>query len=43
LRNAAVPGRFYPLTIQSQGEFHAPMKDGALSMVEARDVAAVAA
>jgi uncharacterized protein YbjT (DUF2867 family) len=30
-------------TIQAQGEFYAPMKDGALSMVDARDVAAVAA
>jgi uncharacterized protein YbjT (DUF2867 family) len=33
----------FALTIQSQGEFYAPMKDGALSMVDARDVAAVAA
>ena len=30
-------------TIESQGTFYAPMKDGALSMVDARDVAAVAA
>jgi uncharacterized protein YbjT (DUF2867 family) len=30
-------------TIQSQGAFYAPMKDGALSMVDTRDVAAVAA
>jgi uncharacterized protein YbjT (DUF2867 family) len=30
-------------TIQSQGAFYAPMKEGALSMVDTRDVAAVAA
>jgi len=34
--------RFAP-TIQSQGAFFAPMRDAALSMVDARDVAAVAA
>jgi uncharacterized protein YbjT (DUF2867 family) len=34
--------KFVP-SIQSQGSFYAPMKDGALSMVDARDVAAVAA
>jgi uncharacterized protein YbjT (DUF2867 family) len=34
--------KFAP-SIQSQGSFYAPMKDGALSMVDARDVAAVAA
>jgi uncharacterized protein YbjT (DUF2867 family) len=33
----------FAVTVQSQGEFYAPMKDGALSMVDARDVAAVAA
>jgi len=30
-------------TIQSEGAFYAPMKDGALSMVDTRDVAAIAA
>jgi uncharacterized protein YbjT (DUF2867 family) len=33
----------FAATIQSQGAFYAPMRDGALSMVDARDVAAVAA
>jgi uncharacterized protein YbjT (DUF2867 family) len=34
--------KFIP-TIRSDGAFYAPMKDGAVSMVDARDVAAVAA
>ena len=34
--------RFAP-SIQSKAAFYAPMKDGALSMVDARDIAAVAA
>lgn len=34
--------KFAP-SIQSQGAFYAPMKDGALSMVDARDIAALAA
>ena len=33
----------FAATIQSQRAFYAPMRDGALSMVDARDVAAVAA
>ena len=33
----------YAPTIKSDGAFYAPMKDGALSMVDARDIAAVAA
>jgi uncharacterized protein YbjT (DUF2867 family) len=33
----------FAATIQSRGAFYAPMKDAALSIVDARDVAAVAA